>query len=765
MTAAGEIIFCQWNNGRITDDSGAAVRLLTMAEDITEKRKLEQDRIWSEAKFAGAFQCNPDPISISRISDGQILDVNQSFETVTGFSRDETLGKNSRELNLWADLDERDALIKQFDRSKTVRDFASSMRTRNGDIRLVLSNTTIFEVAGEAYQLSVIRDVTEQRRLQLHKAEIDRALHRLTQWSQRITGESFFQMLVDDLASALQTEHAMIGLLEGDAPGQVYTLAVHDRGAAADNYRYSFADAPCEDILTGEICLYASGIQQSFPRDHVLVTQGWDSYAGAPIRDAAGNTIGLLAVMDSRPLGNPELVKSLLQVYGERASAELEREHAEEALLESERSFSTIFQASPVAMCVIPFGGDYPVKDVNDAFERLFLRPREVVVGTMSQLALFEPDAQPAASTGLFDGTGVENNREYWMRRGDGSPVLVEISRNSFDVFRDKFTILACEDITDKRRIENEIRELNANLEHRVVERTDALRRANLELASTLETLNRAQEELVGNEKLAALGSLVAGVAHELNTPIGNSLMAASTLVDLTHAFNRSYGDGLTRSTLERYVSDAGKAGDILVRNLYRAADLITSFKQVAVDQTSSQRRVFSLLDVVSEILLTLSPAIRKSLFSVKHDIPATLRMDSYPGPLGQVLANLINNALIHGFEGRDRGTITITAQAMPDGWLELCVRDDGVGIPSEHLKRIYDPFFTTKLGAGGSGLGLNITHNIVTGILGGRIQVNSEPDVGTSFILSLPVIAPQMPREDKTVLPVPESMSSPSLD
>ncbi|MFD2272928.1 GAF domain-containing protein [Undibacterium arcticum] len=246
-------------------------------------------------------------------------------------------------------------------------------------------------MAGEAYQLSVIRDVTEQRRLQLHKAEIDRALHRLTQWSQRITGESFFQMLVDDLASALQTEHAMIGLLEGDAPGQVYTLAVHDRGAAADNYRYSFADAPCEDILTGEICLYASGIQQSFPRDHVLVTQGWDSYAGAPIRDAAGNTIGLLAVMDSRPLGNPELVKSLLQVYGERASAELEREHAEEALLESERSFSTIFQASPVAMCVIPFGGDYPVKDVNDAFERLFLRPREVVVGkkTMSQLALF----------------------------------------------------------------------------------------------------------------------------------------------------------------------------------------------------------------------------------------------------------------------------------------------------------------------------------------------------------------------------------------
>jgi len=411
-------------------------------------------------------------------------------------------------------------------------------------------------------------------------------------------------------------------------------------------------------------------------------------------------------------------------------------------------------------MCVIPFGGDYPVKDVNDAFEILFRRQRASVIGkTLSQLALFEPDALPTLSTSVLAGISIKNSREFWMRRGDDAPVLVEISMNSFDVYGEKFTILACEDITDKRRIENEIRELNANLERRVVERTDALRCANQELASTLETLRRAQEELVGSEKLAALGSLVAGVAHELNTPIGNSLMVASTLVDLTHVFKRQLEDGVTRSTLERYITDAGKAGDILVRNLYRAADLITSFKQVAVDQTSSQRRLFSLLEVVSEILLTLSPAIKKSSFNVTHDIPATLTMDSYPGPLGQALANLVNNALIHGFEGRDRGSIAISAQADVSGWLELCVNDDGVGIPSENLKRIYDPFFTTKLGAGGSGLGLNITHNVVTGILGGRIQVSSKLGAGTSFTLNLPVTAPQMPRDENTVLTIPETM------
>jgi signal transduction histidine kinase len=232
--------------------------------------------------------------------------------------------------------------------------------------------------------------------------------------------------------------------------------------------------------------------------------------------------------------------------------------------------------------------------------------------------------------------------------------------------------------------------------------------------------------------------------------------MVASALNDQTSTLTADYRDnkGIKRSALETYLNDVGRASDILVRNLHRAADLVNSFKQVAIDQTSSQRRAFSLAEVVSEILLTLWPMIRKSPFHIEQSVPDDLDFDSYPGPLGQVLTNLINNALLHGFEGRNHGTIVIAAQENSDGLIELTVSDDGVGIPASHLNRIFDPFFTTKLGAGGSGLGLNITHNVVTGILGGRVRVQSAVGVGTTFTLILPKVAPYKQSDDAPLHP-----------
>ena len=286
-------------------------------------------------------------------------------------------------------------------------------------------------------------------------------------------------------------------------------------------------------------------------------------------------------------------------------------------------------------------------------------------------------------------------------------------------------------------------RQLNETLERRVAERTADLVTANKDLAQALDTLRIAQGELVNSEKLAALGSLVAGVAHELNTPIGNGLLAATVLVDKTRQFSSDYSSGLTRRTTEAYISDMTQITELVVRNIARSAELVTSFKQVAVDQTSSQRRRFLLASVVSENIKALLPTINKTAFTVEQSIPGDIDMDSYPGPIGQVLINLVNNAIVHGFEGRSRGIITIDAALAEPGWLELRISDDGVGIAAEHIGRIYDPFFTTKLGAGSSGLGLNISHNIVTGLLGGKIRVNSQAGNGTTFILHLPLIAP----------------------
>lgn len=277
--------------------------------------------------------------------------------------------------------------------------------------------------------------------------------------------------------------------------------------------------------------------------------------------------------------------------------------------------------------------------------------------------------------------------------------------------------------------------------------------RRNAELTELNEKLSQAHEQLVQSEKLAALGALVAGLAHELNTPISNGIMAASTLSEQSTQFTVAVSQGLKRSVLDHFMNDVSHASEIMLRNLNRAADLVASFKQIAVDQTSAQRRMFSLAEVVAEIIFAMSPTLRKSPIIVEQKIDPDLRLDSYPGPLGQVLINLINNALLHGYDDRREGKIIVSASQRNAEQIELIVSDDGVGIPQAHINRIFDPFFTTKMGIGSSGLGLNIVHNTVAGLLGGQIRVQSVAQHGASFSLLLPIIAPQKQQDDNALL------------
>lgn len=284
-------------------------------------------------------------------------------------------------------------------------------------------------------------------------------------------------------------------------------------------------------------------------------------------------------------------------------------------------------------------------------------------------------------------------------------------------------------------------------------EMEEQLLRRNTDLTVLNEKLSHAHEQLVQSEKLAALGALVAGLAHELNTPISNGMMAASTLSEQSTYFQQAVSQGLKRSVLEHFMEDVSHASDIMMRNLLRAADLVASFKQIAVDQTSAQRRVFNLAEVVAEIIFAMSPSIRKTQIEVIQRIPADMQLDGYPGPFGQVLINLINNAILHGFEEMQKGRIEVAANINHEGQIELSVSDNGVGIPAANLNHIFDPFFTTKMGVGSSGLGLNIVHNTVTGLLGGQIRVASIANHGARFTLVLPLIAPQKIQDDNNIL------------
>jgi signal transduction histidine kinase len=288
---------------------------------------------------------------------------------------------------------------------------------------------------------------------------------------------------------------------------------------------------------------------------------------------------------------------------------------------------------------------------------------------------------------------------------------------------------------------QSKFHELNTALEARVTERT-------WELELAMETLQEAQYNLIQSEKLASLGALVAGVSHELNTPIGNALTVVTTCADKSTAFLALLEAGtLRKSSLLRYVQDMQEAELLATRNLLKAADLIRSFKQVAIDQTSYQRRTFDLKTTLQEILLTIQPMLRQANVAVQLDVLPDIKLDGFPGPLGQIITNLINNALVHAFNKQDGGKIRISTTQEEREWIVLTVADNGKGIASEHLSKVFDPFFTTRLGQGGSGLGLHIVHNLVTGILGGQIRVFSGEARGTQFVLRLPLLAPILKR------------------
>lgn len=263
------------------------------------------------------------------------------------------------------------------------------------------------------------------------------------------------------------------------------------------------------------------------------------------------------------------------------------------------------------------------------------------------------------------------------------------------------------------------------------------------ELERAYADLKETQASLVQAEKMASLALLVAGVAHEINTPIGIAFGCATHLSGRTATLAEAFEGGtMKKSELAAYVATAGESSRLIEQNLTRAAELIQSFKRVAVDQTSEERRRFDLLAYLEEVVTSLGPTLRKSRHRVAIACSPGIVMDSFPGALSQVVTNLVMNALTHAFPADSKGHMVIDVDETVDGEVEIRFADDGVGIPTENLPKVFEPFFTTRRGSGGSGLGLHIVFNLVTQSLGGRISVDSVPGDGTTFTLRIPKTA-----------------------
>jgi signal transduction histidine kinase len=268
-----------------------------------------------------------------------------------------------------------------------------------------------------------------------------------------------------------------------------------------------------------------------------------------------------------------------------------------------------------------------------------------------------------------------------------------------------------------------------------------ALKEANSELIQTLEKLHQFQRQMVQNEKMASLGDMVAGVAHEVNTPIGLGVTASTMMLDRLSDMRKAFeGKTLKASSLTKFIAEGEENLNIIYRNLNRAAELISSFKQVAVDQSSENNRVFSFTQLMNEILMSLRPKLKKVNHQINVNCEDNLVVESKAGPINQIMINLIMNSIIHGFEDVEKGQIDISIESVDDTKVCIEFKDNGKGIPEHLRKRIFDPFVTTKRGQGGSGLGMHLVYNLVTQALNGSISVVSEEGQGVQFRILFPV-------------------------
>ncbi|KJY97912.1 MULTISPECIES: sensor histidine kinase [Pseudoalteromonas] len=323
-----------------------------------------------------------------------------------------------------------------------------------------------------------------------------------------------------------------------------------------------------------------------------------------------------------------------------------------------------------------------------------------------------------------LDQQNLQLEQEVARKTSNLSQAMMDLQQQKYELEKQKLNLT--EEIELRRHTEQELLTKQSEMQRYVDE------------------LNLAQERLLGSEKMAALGGLVAGITHDINTPVGIGVTATSFLQERLDAIEHAYKEKtLSPKALEEFIKDAKQSTELLTSNLARASELVASFKQIAVDQASEAVRTINFKEYLGEVIRSLHPKIKKTQHQVDVNCPDNLVLNLPAGAISQIFTNLIMNSLIHGFEGVEKGTITIDVSEN-DGLVDINYRDNGRGVDAEQLDKLFDPFFTTKRDQGGSGLGTHITFNLVKQTLGGEIEVSSEPGQGLQYRITIPKDLPK---------------------
>ena len=494
-----------------------------------------------------------------------------------------------------------------------------------------------------------------------------------------------------------------------------------------------------------------------------------------PLRAEELNIIDQFTVLASVALENALLFQKARDEIRERRLAEAE--------LQRERSFSrAVIDSIPGMFYVYDEQGR--LIRWNKQQETLTgYSPEQIKEMTLLDWYSDHPEAQRivAAATEKALQSGYADARVDLIRK-NGLPLSLYLTAIGLTVDDKQYLVGIGTDITKIREAEDTLRTVNEELETKVAKRTQELNGLNQELTAMYEEMTAMnqeltamneslshtndllhkeveerqkaeqnlrdsmlrqqdmQEYLIQSEKMAALGNLVAGVAHEVNTPVGVGVTAASHLKQITQEFTELCTTGAPRRTeLNGYLEDIVEAADILLKNLERASTLIKGFKQISADQSSEERRVFKAREYLGEIILSMNPRLKKTRQAIVVECDENLEIDGFPGAFAQVVTNLVMNSLRHAYGPNDSGTLRITLSA-ENGAACLVFSDDGSGIEPDVLPRIFDPFFTTKRGAGGTGLGLFLVYNIIVQQFGGTITCDSQLGQGTVFTIHFPL-------------------------
>lgn len=423
--------------------------------------------------------------------------------------------------------------------------------------------------------------------------------------------------------------------------------------------------------------------------------------------ELSDNTTLLDTTLDKNNYEKKDLIKSNIKlVYEEQYLGELNIFYTYKYIDDNLKKYKLVIFAFSILLTILVLAILYYfIKKFSDAIKTLTEASTQIASGDLS--------------------------KEIQIKTKDEIGILA----NKFEIMRNSL----------KERIETnenqaiEIKHLNEDLQNKVYERTKELEESNHELHESIKNLELTQKQLINSEKMASLGSLVAGISHEINTPVGVCLTASTHFSELTKNLKRDYeNDSITEENFEKYIRNSNEVALLIETNLNKTAKLVKSFKQISVDQISEQSRKFDVKKYIYEILFSISNITRKT--NLKIDVVGDdIEIETYAGAFSQIITNLIINSINHGFKKNEVGTILITLENR-DNSIYMVYKDSGKGIPKENLPKIFDPFFTTNRENGGTGLGMNIIYNIITSKLNGTIVCNSSPNNGVEFIITIPI-------------------------